>query len=328
MWFILPAYIYDDDVHIYMATFVTEDKEDGEVEKVAAVTSLKVASGDSAPGPGSTPSVAGQVFSSATLANIKEKILEVQQQVGKEEQQIAADERKRTFDDTPPNRGYLLEPEPYEADSEEDEESLKQANYFDNWDSYEAFKCVNVLKQNVGVIRDEMNAVKDWRPWPEKNLYGRRKKWNVFPFLHTFPATDPEKSTWVERFCDQCPKTVQLLKGLPGIRTALLSRMGPGTVLAPHRGWADLANHVLRFHLALEVPGKKGCGLWVRGEKRFHAEGEIICFDDSKLHKAFNLAEQERTVLIFDMMRPEGIPLGTAKKGHTDQLDDFIAWFQ
>ena len=34
------------------------------------------------------------------------------------------------------------------------------------------------------------------------------------------------------------------------------------------------------------------------------------------------------TVLIFDIIRPESLPLGTAKRGHTDQLDDFIAWFQ
>ena len=50
--------------------------------------------------------------------------------------------------------------------------------------------------------------------------------------------------------------------------------------------------------------------------------------DDSKLHKAFNLSEKQRTVLIFDIIRPDILPLGTAKKGHTDQLDDFIAWFQ
>ena len=51
---------------------------------------------------------------------------------------------------------------------------------------------------------------------------------------------------------------------------------------------------MLRLHLALEVPEEKSCGLWVRGEKQFHREGEVICFDDSKLHKAFNLSDQRR----------------------------------
>jgi ornithine lipid ester-linked acyl 2-hydroxylase len=229
-------------------------------------------------------------------------------------------------EDAPPRRGYLLEPEPYQCDSEEDEESLKHNNFYDNWEEH--FPGVNLLKENASVILEEMKALSDWRPWPELNLYTQEREWNVFPFLHTFPATDASKQTWVEHFCSQCPKTVALLKSLPGIRTALFSRMGAGQVLAAHRGWADLANHVLRFHLALEVPAADSCGLWVRGEQRFHANGEVICFDDSKLHKAFNLSDKQRTVLIFDLLRPSGIPLGTAKKGHTDQLDDFIAWFQ
>ena len=190
----------------------------------------------------------------------------------------------------PQFRGYLLEPEPYD-DSDEDEITKKHANYYD-WKTY--FPQVAELVENMEVIRTEMRALTDWRPWPEQNLYSARKEWNVFPFLHTFPATDESKMTWVSHFCDQCPKTSALLKKIKGIRTALFSRMGPGTVLAAHRGWADLSNHVLRLHLALEVPEEKSCGLWVRGEKQFHREGEVICFDDSKLHKAFNLSDQQR----------------------------------
>lgn len=224
----------------------------------------------------------------------------------------------------PTFKGYLLEPEPYD-DSDEDEEAKTHANYFD-WKIH--FPQITELVNNVDVVREEMRALKDWRPWPETNLYSARKEWNVFPFLHTFPATDQSKVTWVPHFCNQCPKTTAMLKKIKGIRTALLSRMGPGTVLAAHRGWADLSNHVLRLHLALEVPEGNACGLWVRGEKQFHKEGEVLCFDDSKLHKAFNLSEKQRTVLIFDIIRPDILPLGTAKKGHTDQLDDFIAWFQ
>ena len=110
------------------------------------------------------PPVVEQVFSSTTLSNIREKILEVQKQMEKEKQHTNIDDQKRPFDDTPPNKGYLLEPEPYEADSEEDEESLKQANYYDDWYSFEAFKCVNVLKENVAIIRNEMNSLEDWRP--------------------------------------------------------------------------------------------------------------------------------------------------------------------
>jgi len=220
------------------------------------------------------------------------------------------------------------------SDSELDEESAKHANFY-NWEEiYGDLPELQELRDNYEMIRDEMALVgTKFVPWPETNLYdGQDEEWKVVPFVHTFPGDDPDASIWMDKFCDLCPKTVELLRKIPGMRTALLSRMGPSTRLSAHRGWADLANHVLRCHLALDIPGVKGdhkCGLWVRGEKRYHANGEIICFDDSKLHKAFNNHVMEkRSVLIFDLARPAHLPRGTAKKGHTNQLDNFIAYFR
>ena len=61
----------------------------------------------------------------------------------------------------------------------------------------------------------------------------------------------------------------------------------------------------------------------------FHREGEIIVFDDSKIHGAFNDSPTDfRVVLIVDMERPPGMPLGTAKGGHTDELDSFVSQFR
>ena len=91
-----------------------------------------------------------------------------------------------------------------------------------------------------------------------------------------------------------------------------------------------MANHVLRFHLPLTVPGHKQglSGLWVRGEKQEHKPGEIVCFDDSKLHRAFNNSVYDRVVLIVDVARPDHVPKGTAVGGTTDQLLAFIDKFR
>ena len=72
-----------------------------------------------------------------------------------------------------------------------------------------------------------MRAATNWNAWPETNLYESEagKDWKVVPFLHTFPAYDVSSSEWVETNCKQCPRTVELLKRIPGIRTALYSRM-------------------------------------------------------------------------------------------------------
>lgn len=90
----------------------------------------------------------------------------------------------------------------------------------------------------------------------------------VFPFVHTFPACDESRRTWIESTCSRCPATSALLRRVPNIRTALFSRLGAGSRISGHRGWADLANHVLRCHLPLEVPSDGPCGLWVNEEVR------------------------------------------------------------
>ncbi len=57
----------------------------------------------------------------------------------------------------------------------------------------------------------------------------------VLPFVHTFPGYDASKTTWVEATVEQCPKIAAVLKSIPGIRTALLSRLGANTTLGVHQ---------------------------------------------------------------------------------------------
>jgi Aspartyl/Asparaginyl beta-hydroxylase len=59
-----------------------------------------------------------------------------------------------------------------------------------------------------------------------------------------------------------------------------------------------------------------------------HSVGRPLCFDDSKIHRAFNYSKSPRIVLILDLVRPSYLPLGTATGGHSDELDNFIAQMQ
>jgi len=70
------------------------------------------------------------------------------------------------------------------------------------------------------------------------------------------------------------------------------------------------------------------CGLWVDGFTRYHQEKEILVFDDSKLHHAFNESDFPRYVLIVDMERPDYIPKGKAVGGYTSELEDFLSRFR
>ena len=62
-------------------------------------------------------------------------------------------------------------------------------------------------------------------------------------------------------------------------------------------------NARLICHLPLVVP--PGCGFRVGGETREWREGELLIFDDTVEHEAWNEGSSERIILIFDVWRPE-----------------------
>jgi hypothetical protein len=201
------------------------------------------------------------------------------------------------------------------------------------YDWRKTYPFLETLRCSHKDILDELSSATRWFDWPETSLYSPEAghSWKVYPFLHTFPAWDASKSTWIQESMMACPKTASLLRKIPGIRTALFSRMGPNTHLTTHCGWADLANHVLRCHLALKVPAESDntCGLVVDEAISYHKTGELIVFDDSKAHSAFNNHPTDwRYVLIFDVERPKGLPLGLATGSTTDELQSFIDYFK
>lgn len=81
---------------------------------------------------------------------------------------------------------------------------------------------------------------------------------------------------------------------------ALYSRLKPGTHIQPHHG---LLNTRLICHLPLIAPD--GCALRVGHETRAWQFGEMLVFDDSFEHEAWNKGGSDRIVLLFEIWRPE-----------------------
>ena len=208
------------------------------------------------------------------------------------------------------------------------------------WDALEVCPELQVLIDNYDVLVEEMQAATNFQPWPETSLYkpSNGDEWKVIPFVHTFPANDEAAREWIGPNCTQCPKTTEVLKSIPSIRTALYSRMGPDTTLSPHQGWAVLSNHVLRCHLALVAPEANASGVGVvtsasdaaepTVETRHHEAGKLMMFDDSRMHFGFNKGETHRCVLIVDVMRPEGVPHGVSNGQTTPELLAYINYFR
>ena len=104
----------------------------------------------------------------------------------------------------------------------------------------------------------------------------------------------------------RCPKTMAALENVPLAQlpnrtpSILFSLLKPGTRIPPHNG---LINTRLICHLPLVVP--EGCGFRVGNETRRWREGEVLIFDDSIEHEAWNDSAQTRVILLFDIRRPE-----------------------
>ena len=109
-----------------------------------------------------------------------------------------------------------------------------------------------------------------------------------------------------EGMATACPATLAALAHAPQpvipnrAPLALFSRLKPGTHIAPHHG---LLNTRLICHLPLIVPD--GCALRVGAETRQWHHGKLTIFDDSFEHEAWNRGTSDRTVLLFEIWRPD-----------------------
>ncbi len=103
-----------------------------------------------------------------------------------------------------------------------------------------------------------------------------------------------------------CPETKRLMDELPLTRigglapSVLFSKLDAGARIEPHAG---MLNCRFICHLPLTVP--PGCGLRVGEDTRETRRGEGWAFDDSVNHEAWNNGGSARTILLFDVWRPE-----------------------
>jgi len=109
----------------------------------------------------------------------------------------------------------------------------------------------------------------------------------------------------------RCPLTSKTLESLhlcriPGhAPEACFSVLKPGTKILPHFG---VTNTRAVMHLPLIVP--PGCALNIIGVGEHHwREGELVMFDDTFEHEAWNNADSPRVILLMDCWHPDLTPV-------------------
>jgi beta-hydroxylase len=98
-----------------------------------------------------------------------------------------------------------------------------------------------------------------------------------------------------------CPRTVELLEGIPEVRAALFALLPAGGTLMEHR---DPFAGSLRYHLGLSTPNSDACWISVDGTRYAWRDGEGVLFDETYVHHAANETARDRLILFCDVERP------------------------
>ncbi|MGH8239380.1 MAG: aspartyl/asparaginyl beta-hydroxylase domain-containing protein [Steroidobacteraceae bacterium] len=173
------------------------------------------------------------------------------------------------------------------------------------------FPWLAALEAKTDIIRGELAAALDadrdrftpyiaYNPGEPVNQWrdlNHSPRWSA---LHLWRGGAP-----VQENLDRCPQTAEALAAMPmadigGLcPNALFSVLAPKTHIPPHHGET---NARLVAHLPLVVPN--GCRFRVGFEERRWSIGEVLVFDDTIEHEAYNDSDEPRVVLIFDLWNP------------------------
>jgi len=166
------------------------------------------------------------------------------------------------------------------------------------------FPWVGNLERGWPAVRGELDRllpavdrIPNFQDLQEKQAdLTRDDRWKVFPFWAYGIPYEPN--------CRKCPRTAELLQLIPGMTSAMFSILRGPKSIPPHRG---PYNGVLRYHLALRVPGELHKA-WIRvgEERRSWQEGASLVFDDTFEHEVYDGNPGERVVLFVDFLRPTG----------------------
>jgi aspartate beta-hydroxylase len=164
------------------------------------------------------------------------------------------------------------------------------------WYDPGSFATARELEARYAAIRRELLDLDPERFRRESESIRRSGDWEVV-FLY-------ERGRPNREVLAACPMTARTVESPETLRTPAgliyLSRMRPGTHIAPHHGPTNLR---VRCHLGVQVPNGD-CAIRVGGETRGWQKGRCLVFDDRFEHEAWNHTGEDRIVLIVDLWHP------------------------
>jgi len=166
----------------------------------------------------------------------------------------------------------------------------------------EMFEWSSILEDNWMNIRKELDQIlkhKDAIPRfqdisQDQKSISKDDDWRTY-FLYGFGYK-------AKKNCLRCPLTTSLIEQIPGMTTAFFSILNKGKHIPRHRG---VFNGFIRYHLGLKIPEPAAsCRMEIENYTFNWEEGKGVLFDDTYQHEVWNNSNDERVVLLVDVIRP------------------------
>ena len=173
---------------------------------------------------------------------------------------------------------------------------------FDWVPAFEAFTA-DIRAEMIAAMSeagDEFTPYVQYNPGEPVNQWAELNHSRAWTAFHLWRGGKP-----IPENIARCPKTAEALRLVDQVHlagtcpNAMFSVLQPKAVIPPHHGES---NARLVAHLPLVVPEK--CQFRVGYDTRRWVEGEVMIFDDTIEHEAFNDSDQLRVVLLFDVWNP------------------------
>lgn len=174
--------------------------------------------------------------------------------------------------------------------------------YLHDWAPRLQAACADIRSEALSLIleQQELEDFVEVREGDRIDNYlgGLQPSWEAFFFFRHGRRYDDNHA--------RCPRTSAVLESLdlcriPGQTPEIcFSVLAPGTHILPHHG---VTNTRCVMHLPLVVPEHCALNLVDRGEHRWR-EGELVMFDDTFLHEAWNRSDRVRIIVLMDCWNP------------------------
>lgn len=163
------------------------------------------------------------------------------------------------------------------------------------------FSWTELIETNSLKIKSELGAHLSSNPRFMPGI--KKQKVNYHGLWKTMPLM-----TWgVEFHKNICnfPVTKEVLKQIPGLVSASFNLLEKNSDIKQHFGETNAS---VRVHLGLYIPDNlPDVGFKVNGISRSWEEGKVLIFCDGYEHSGWNYSNQDRYILLLDIIRPEFI---------------------